>query len=939
MVSLALVAAAWGAAAGARPADAALGGPVDLMLGPGAWWAEGSELTDGLCAARFREGMFIPVVARGAPDRRLGLAFVGVGDLRLELPARADAWAFANLAVLRGGADRAAMAPIAHQERPFTDTFSRALLLSADPALSVVTAGLDPVGGGVVGGQPGSDVDAELVVTSDRGEGTRRLLAEALLTERTRRLQQVGLDPRELLRLDRVLADGLGAPGASLRLLADYRTETRFPTGRGEAGPDPGDPWLTCLRDGTDHGDTGLRAVALAAGTDGERVPHYRTLAGLPFPEVGGEPGPSPSFVDPRVELEVEVKPTRSRLELEVHSRARVTLTAAEPGVARLLLRLPREEAVAGSWALERAALDGGAGLSWAEAPILEPLPLEAGSRVAQGLPPVRSEAGGTLGLAYEGKGSDSPMKGPTSTASAAPTPGVQGGAGWFVRPQIPRTFGERVATPHDAPLAVLLALPRPLDRGETLTLRLAWRARWTYAAWGSIRSPEDGDRPISLGASTGARSLLPELVPARGGTPWTGTVTVGLPPRELDLAVSGTTAAERVDEGGWRWTTSTLDHARRPALAVGRWVDRAEAALPDAGLPAVRAHTFSGGPATLSELGPEVRRVLVFLGRFLPTAGLGEFDVFEDPQTFTTDVDRGADARASGLGAISRTAVVDTVDADRAARQDRAAPQTALARQVAASVWGQRVGPANRREAWLTRGLADLYGALYLRAAQGEAGFLAFEARLDRARAAIERPPDGNRLDGRPAVPRLSLTDPGSLRVEDPGLLDQAAFFFLGRVLREHVGDDAYFAGLDRLARDTAGGRVTTDQLRVALEASSGLPLADLFDTWVYGGLVPGLRLDYAQAPDGGLEGCLESDVPFGVLEVPVVVRRASGERVAAARVRVVDGQGAFTVPADPRWAAERLEVALDPLSQLPARARDVQRQERVACGASTAP
>jgi aminopeptidase N len=53
--------------------------------------------------------------------------------------------------------------------------------------------------------------------------------------------------------------------------------------------------------------------------------------------------------------------------------------------------------------------------------------------------------------------------------------------------------------------------------------------------------------------------------------------------------------------------------------------------------------------------------------------------------------------------------------------------------------------------------------------------------------------------------------------------------------VLRESMGDAAFWAGLRSYTQRHAGGVVETHDLQRALEQAHGRPLAALFDAWAY--------------------------------------------------------------------------------------------------------
>jgi aminopeptidase N len=54
--------------------------------------------------------------------------------------------------------------------------------------------------------------------------------------------------------------------------------------------------------------------------------------------------------------------------------------------------------------------------------------------------------------------------------------------------------------------------------------------------------------------------------------------------------------------------------------------------------------------------------------------------------------------------------------------------------------------------------------------------------------------------------------------------------------LLRQQLGDDAFWAGIRRYTTAHAGRSVTTGDFQRSMEESSGMKLGSFFDSWVYG-------------------------------------------------------------------------------------------------------
>ena len=167
----------------------------------------------------------------------------------------------------------------------------------------------------------------------------------------------------------------------------------------------------------------------------------------------------------------------------------------------------------------------------------------------------------------------------------------------------------------------------------------------------------------------------------------------------------------------------------------------------------------------------------------------------------------------------LSETALVD----ERLARD---APPTALLVHEAAHQWfGDLVTCAGWDEVWLNEGFATYCAALYVERTRGPGAF-GVEMRAIRD-AWLERDVGANR---RPLVWE-SCRDPQDLFFSGHAYQGGATRLHL---LRSVVGDEAFFRGVRLYLARNQGRSVTSEDLRLALEESSGVALGELFDQWV---------------------------------------------------------------------------------------------------------
>lgn len=889
-----------------------------MRLGDTAYKVEGLTFPTGVCTATFDKGVFIPVYTGVAPvnARIVGVVFDGEGTLKVHFPDRGDALSFANHMVTQAGAEVPKLAPIAAQQAPFETSISRALLLSADPAVVRLLVDLEPTRSGTVLRASETGVDEVYMVTEGRDPIGSRVVANNLLPNRRLQLLKAGLDPYAMLRQDRLATEELGMPVSSSRLLADFRTGDRYHVATGDGaglGPTDYDQWMTCFRDVLDQTDTGFRSVAFAHGTDGQGRRHFQRFSGERLEADGKAYEPTRWMAPVNADSTIDLKPRFWNNIQQVVVTSTLTLRAEGGTQRHVVLRVPDSGAVAGSWellALEQVAADGSATpVAFANLSAdLTGLGAGKGAVAAANTDQPASE----VAASDEAAQTTSPGQVTTDTDIETLDPG-QGQVDQFraedVESELPRT-----STRTD----LMVVLPQAVAEGQTVTLRLKWQATWPYANWTT--------EGRTLGLTTGLQPVLPELIPSPGGTAWSFTTRIGVPVgglRVMDVSLSGDTVREwGGEDDGWLWTEASGKNARNPAVALGKWYAWDEGAAQ--GLPAVKVRLSTTEQQSLTEFPGEVRRVITFLQRFLPDYPQGEVDVFQGASTLVNSViARGLRATANGMIGVQTVKVSDVGQATSLEKEDPHFTQTMIARQIAHQYWGQSVAPASARDDWWAEALSNMYAAFYVRAAFG---VNAYEDRIKGLRKSIEDPVEraANYKAANKAHRFLSLTGSTSLSDVSPLIRSNYGVYILAETLRYRLGDRTFFRALDLLAQRAAGQRVTTERLQAAFEEASDQDLSDFFDWWVHGGFVPTLKVSVRTEVEGGRSrvfGCVEGDIPFGRLDVPVRVTDRDGARATEALVLVEDGRGFFSI--DDREG--KTKVLLDPDSVILAYGRKV--------------
>lgn len=940
----------------------------------GTWWSAAGRMwldesayrvidpllvEDGLCSATLTEGIVIPVWAGKPPlsERIVGFVYVGEGQLDVDVPLRADRWRIANHAARHDLLPQAQQAAIARGDAPFSVGIERGLVLSADPKVREILAGLEPVGGGAMirsSEDETGEVDEAYVITERRGKLRVKAIATNLLPQRRLQLQRAGLDPRIWLRQDRLLHDELGMEGEALRWVADWRTDQPLRVAA-ELGAGVGnneyDRWLACFRDPLDQEGLGFDSQAFAYGTDAEGKRHFERLAGKPLAEPEDRPGWWFEGVD--ADITVASRPKGFGNERFVDVDALIELRAVGGDARAVTLTMPVSDVVRGTWSLETLGLEDGTPV--ARVGLNEDLS-GRGEAVAALDSTERETADAAVEATADGDDNTTDVSeiNDLQVGAQVPQVGGLGGSGSSSAsassgPSLEPTMDTNIEAPEsllagieasqglgavdegvlikDSPIEYLVqvVLPEAVPEGDTVRLRVHWKARWPFANWSSAGRP--------LGTTTGVQPLVPEPVPSPGLPSWNTTIRVGVPATGLssvEIAATGDTVREW-DEDTWTWVEAKGKDVATPAVAIGRWQSQVDPA--GSGMPSVRAHLFTGDAWALPQFPPEIRRVVAFLERFLPDLPMDEVEVFQGASDFSSTVLNGrSPGGGHGLVEVQTIKTSSIHDQGRLDDVDPYLTQTMVARQVARQFWGQSVSPLSARDRWLTDGLAEAYAAFYVRAAFGND---AYEERMLALRDLVEDPTEYAANSGQVNRYRRYLSLTGATPASDVSSAMRTRYgaYLLADILRLRLGDQAYFAALDRLASSRLGKPVTTDQLQAALEEAGGQDLDELFDFWIHGGFVPEVTVEVRESlgEDGkkALHGCVVSSVPWGSFDLPIEVLDRGGERSVSALVDVDDGLGGFDLPD----REGEIEVHADPLGMIVAYGRTVKKVKQTRC------
>lgn len=147
-------------------------------------------------------------------------------------------------------------------------------------------------------------------------------------------------------------------------------------------------------------------------------------------------------------------------------------------------------------------------------------------------------------------------------------------------------------------------------------------------------------------------------------------------------------------------------------------------------------------------------------------------------------------------------------------------------AHELAHQWWGNRVTCRDWTHFWLNEGTATFMAAAYIEHRFGRAEYLRL---IEEYRLSYERVRAGGK--DKPLV----FQDWVRPTVDDRTLVYRKGAFVL-HLLREELGDDAFWAGVRAYTRMYDGQSVTTADFQAAMERTAGRSLSGFFSQWVYG-------------------------------------------------------------------------------------------------------
>ena len=193
------------------------------------------------------------------------------------------------------------------------------------------------------------------------------------------------------------------------------------------------------------------------------------------------------------------------------------------------------------------------------------------------------------------------------------------------------------------------------------------------------------------------------------------------------------------------------------------------------------------------------------------------------------------------------------------------------IAHEIAHQWFGDSVTESTWSDLWLSEGFATYFAGLFLQRYESEE---AFQRYLQNAAATAFEYEKKNR------IPIFDRDTEDLFKLLNGNNYQKGAWVL--HMLRSRLGDEAFFRGVRSYYKAHAGATASTEDLRAALEKSSGSDLRAFFARWVYDSGHPQYELMWQWSGRSELRLVLKQVQAGDVFldPVPVTIRTASGAR-----------------------------------------------------------
>lgn len=147
------------------------------------------------------------------------------------------------------------------------------------------------------------------------------------------------------------------------------------------------------------------------------------------------------------------------------------------------------------------------------------------------------------------------------------------------------------------------------------------------------------------------------------------------------------------------------------------------------------------------------------------------------------------------------------------------------VAHEIAHQWFGDSVTASTWADLWLSEGFATYFSAVFIQRFEGEQGFQDY----------MKRAADSYfRYEQRTRIPIYDRETEDLLKLLNPNNYQKGGWVL--HMLRSMLGDDAFLRGIRDYYNAHKHGTASSEDLRAALEKSSGKNLKDFFARWIYG-------------------------------------------------------------------------------------------------------
>jgi len=239
------------------------------------------------------------------------------------------------------------------------------------------------------------------------------------------------------------------------------------------------------------------------------------------------------------------------------------------------------------------------------------------------------------------------------------------------------------------------------------------------------------------------------------------------------------------------------------------------------------------------------------------------------------------------------------------------------VAHETAHQWFGDAVTERDWPHLWLSEGFATYFAALWTRAARGDS---AFRVQMADIRQTILA--DSESVAKRPVIDTIETN---LLALLNRNSYEKGGFVL--HMLRNEVGERAFFNALRAYYATFKHATATTDDLRAAMEREVKRPMSWFFDQWLRRPGFPSVTAEWSY--DAGAKEVaitVSQSSPFGNYQFPLtiaVIDSAGGQHRTTLTMPSSGAAGAFRVP----LASAPANVVLDPDVALLARLQVVRR------------